>query len=244
MGRKLLVNIDDAGASEGVDEALDLCIRSGVAGGASLMATGAFLEGAADIARTAGLQISAHLDCIEGPFLSEGFRGRSLASLAVGGGDLPALEREWRMQIEALLDLGLEISRLDSHRHLHHLPAARGVVIALARDYSIPAIRTAILPDRWKRPSGPFLHHLALRLRRLAHGAGLRTNDCMLGFGRSGRVDREYLERMEGRLPEGLIELVVHPSTVDEWSGGQRAELDLLLSSWFATWLERVDVPS
>lgn len=238
MSIRVFVNIDDAGVSDSVNEALEACAEAGVVDGSSLLATGSRLEQAVRIVREGGFAPAVHLDALRGPFLVEnaGFPG-SPVLWASGFGSLELLEREWRAQIDRLLQAGLEVRRMDSHRHVHHLPRLRGLFLGLAGEYGIEEVRAALLPDRSLRPAAGFLlNALGRKLARMARSMGMRTSSCVIGFGRSGTMDRGYLETISPSLPEGQAELVAHPSTRPEWSEGQPGELALLLSDWFTDW--------
>ncbi|MBN1433169.1 ChbG/HpnK family deacetylase [Candidatus Fermentibacterales bacterium] len=240
--RMIHVNVDDAGLSPGVTSAIERCAAAGRMHGASILATGSHVEEAARAVAGSGVSVAAHLDCLQGPFLTGADLPGSALAWAAGAGDVELLRREWGAQIERLLGLGLEVSRLDSHRHAHHLPRLRGPFLSLAMEYRIERVRCAILPDWWMRPGGILLNSLGKRLARAARSLGMTTPDSLLGFGRSGRVDRAYLQGMTPRLRHGTVELAMHPSASADWSPGQPGELDLMMSSWFGEWLEETFV--
>jgi len=236
---KVSVTLDDVGISPSVNEAASRLIEAGMVNCLSILATGSRVEEAAEIASGSDAAVSVHLNCVEPPFLSrEGFpsshswwflRGASLA------GDV---RREWSMQVERVLSLGIMVTRLDSHRHLHHSPGLRQVILELASEYGISSVRAAILPDRRGSMEAMVLDRLGRKLARMAEAAGIATPDAMLGFTVSGSVDRVYLEGLEERISgEGTAELVMHPSTVPEWSLYQPEELEMMLSDWFGRWL-------
>jgi len=236
VSRRIFLEIDDAGSDRAGLSAISRILAAGPAvDGVSILAAGPFAAEACELAACSGLSVSVHLNCAEPPFLSCREFPRASSIALAPSRYLPAIEREWRLQIERLTALGAKPSGIDSHRHLHHLPGLAGLSIRLAKEYGIGRMRTAVLPDRLSRfPSGLVLDALGRRLRKLASGAGLESPVAMAGFGAAGRLSREYLERL--RLPEGIVELVAHPSAVAIWSPGQPAELDLLTSDWFREW--------
>jgi len=237
----VLVTIDDLGMSRAVNEAATACLSRGSVGCLSILATGDRFGEAAELAAVSGVPLSVHLNCIEPPFLTRGYTPPgSMVSWVTGSRSMrPAVQAEWREQIEKALASGLMITRLDSHRHMHHLPGLDDAVLDLAREYGIGSVRSAILPDRWSRPSGLYLDVLGRRFARKASRAGVGTPAAMLGFSRSGRVTIDYLLRWGDRLPVGSeTELVTHPATVPVWSDGQPEELELLLSDGFTRWME------
>lgn len=236
---KVTVTLDDVGASSSVNEAASRLLEAGVVDCLSLLATGGRLEEAAETASVTDAAVSVHLNCVEPPFLSrEGFPSSHSWWFIRGASLADDVRREWSMQIERVLSLGLMVTRLDSHQHLHHSPGLRMVILELAGEYGISSVRAAILPDRRGSMEAMLLDRLGRKLARMAEGAGIATPDAMLGFTVSGSVDREYLEGLEDRISgRGTAELVMHPSTVPEWSLYQPEELGLLLSDWFGRWL-------
>lgn len=232
--------MDDAGLSDSVDEAVSILARLGVINGISVMA---FAPGASRAVATAldnGLSVSAHLDCPAGRCRSMAIRPGPVWLPGASSGIAASIEKEWRTQIGRLEELGAAPAELNSHGHVHHLPALQDVVLRLAAEHGTGMIRAAILPDRFRRfPFGLVLDLLGRRLARRAAVLGIATRASMAGFGASGRVTRRYLERL--RLPPAESELVMHPAVRPVWSAGQPAELDLMRSEWFRRWTSRGD---
>jgi len=91
--------------------------------------------------------IGAHLQLTSGaPVLPP----ERVPSLVHDGGQFPAVRKqvrakteeilfEWRAQIELLLGAGIEPTHLDSHHHIHRLPAALPAFCELAKQYGLPA---------------------------------------------------------------------------------------------------------
>ncbi|NLP04932.1 ChbG/HpnK family deacetylase [Candidatus Fermentibacteria bacterium] len=231
----VFVSVDDAGLDCAIDEAVAILAREGAIDGISVLASAPGAAGAVATAAETGLAVSAHLDCLQLPFLSGGPRPRAAGLFAASSRWVSGIEREWRMQIERLERLGASLSGLDSHRHVHHLPALQGLSLRLAAEHGIGLVRAAILPDRHLRfPAGLVLDMLGRRLARKAESLGIRTRASMAGFGASGRVTRRYLERL--KIPPGECELVMHPAVRPVWSDGQPSELALMRTDWFRKW--------
>jgi predicted glycoside hydrolase/deacetylase ChbG (UPF0249 family) len=200
----------------------------------SVMVTGPCWEEACRIAASHGIELSVHLNCVEPPFLgSREFPSSMAGWMRSASRRADDVRGEWRMQVERMLSAGYSPSRLDSHRHVHHLGAIREVVLDLAEEFGIGSVRAAVLPDRKARPTGIPLDSMARRLGREAASRGVEATGSVLGFSRSGRVTRRYIEKYLPVLPPGECELVMHPSTEPVWSRWQTEELDLMLSEWF-----------
>ncbi|MFO7949796.1 MAG: ChbG/HpnK family deacetylase [Candidatus Fermentibacteraceae bacterium] len=240
------VTMDDAGADPAVNGALARCLEAGALDCVSVMASGRHWEEACDMAGESGLPVSVHLNCVEPPFLTDSdFPGGILSWTLYASSLAPAARREWRMQIERLLSRGLMLTRMDGHRHLHHLPPLREAALDLAEEYGIRIVRAAVVPPGDGGLRGLYLRRLGRRLAEGARARGLAATSLMLGFGRSGRVGKRYLQRAERLLDSaGLsgddeVELVMHPALRPVWSGGQPEELSLLTSDWYGQWSRR-----
>ena len=163
--KRLIVNADDFGLTEKVNEAIVACHRHGIVTSTTLMANGAAFEHAVALAaRTPGLGVGVHLNLTEGrpvsapaaipTLVSEGgllafSPGRLVRGLCSGRVRLADVERELRSQIEKVLAAGVPVTHVDAHKHVHLWPSLFAMVIRLAREYRIPGVRRAV-----ERPVG------------------------------------------------------------------------------------------
>lgn len=256
--KRLIVNADDFGWSGAVTGGIIRAHREGLVTSTTLMAN---LEGAAEALARArqeapGLAIGLHLNLTEGrplappgevaPILDRA--GRLMPSLAtlyrrlrLSGGARRAAARELEAQVRWALDHGLRPSHLDSHKHVHQIPAILPLVIDLARRHGIRAVRTTaelalpdiarFLPARHNLAGGPPGWSLAARVRqgmlvriarrwgrrarRIVRSAGLATTDWFFGVRATGGISAELLEHLLCRAPEGTGELMVHPGEAE-----------------------------
>lgn len=155
--KRLIVNADDFGLSEGINQAIMLGHRQGIITSATLMANGAGFASAVEMARTAGsLGIGVHLNLTEGAPVSAPSEipglvdARSLFAHTVeqlgwhslvGSLSLLEVERELRAQIEKVLAAGVLVTHLDGHKHVHLAPELCRIVLRLALDYGIRGMR-------------------------------------------------------------------------------------------------------
>jgi predicted glycoside hydrolase/deacetylase ChbG (UPF0249 family) len=125
--------------------------------------------------------------------------------------------------------------------HLH--PRILPVVVRLAREYGIPALRLAredwlttltLAPDRplAKVAQGLIFTWLSRRARRRAEAAGLVCNDHLFGLCHDGRMTEEHLLGLVPRLKPGVTEIYLHPALyADEelrrWAPGYRRQEEL-----------------
>lgn len=230
---------DDFGLSPALNNAVALAHRFGLLRNASLMPGGPAFSQAVTLSRQLpSLCLGVHLTLIQGravlppktiPRLVDsqgrfptnpvgtGWRYFSETSL------FPEIERELRAQVEALFGVGVKVWHLNSHLNLHLHPRLSPLVVDMAREYGIPALRLA--REDWRTtlalaPDGPLpkaalgiiFAILSRRARRLATAAGLRVNDHLFGLTHDGRVTEDYLLGLVPRLKPGLTEIYSHPA--------------------------------
>ena len=135
---------------------------------------------------------------------------------------LPEIRRELAAQIEVVLEAGLRVWHLNSHLNLHLHPRLFPVVVDLAREYGIPAVR--LTREDWRTtvalaPDGPvpkiaqgLIFALLCRgAARRARAAGLIYNDHLFGLTNDGRMTEAYLTGLVPRLQTGVTEIYCHP---------------------------------
>lgn len=224
------INADDFGWTEAHNRAVKRA--AGVLTHASLMACGDAVENAALVAsHLPGLSVGAHLQLCEGQPLTRAlfhtdltqpsgafYDGLSplLASYLRGRLPLSAIEAEWRAQIERLLRLGLKLSHLDGHKHVHILPPLLSLTCRLARVYEIPYVRTPLEKASGRAvkrlPGYLSLSGLAWLGKKVVRRHGLQTADHFTGFSESGRMTEADLLSAIVRARPGLTEIMVHPA--------------------------------
>jgi predicted glycoside hydrolase/deacetylase ChbG (UPF0249 family) len=255
---RLIVNADDFGISEAVNNGIVAAHDRGIVTSTSLMATGDAFEHAVALARSRpGLAVGVHLVLTEhrpllgaaavpslswpsGAFvphlkdlLGPVLRGR--VSLAEARAELEA-------QVRRVRDAGISIGHLDGHQHVHVLPGIARIVAELAATHGIAAVRYPAEPVRG------YMLRDARSLRRIAEQMALRAfcsasplkrlrrSDAFVGFYFGGRLDEPNLRTLLKELPAaGTVELMCHPG--DEgmrpssaWQYAWTAERDALTS--------------
>jgi hopanoid biosynthesis associated protein HpnK len=157
--KKLIVNADDFGLTEKVNEAIVQGHRRGIITSATLMANGAAFESAVGLAQaTPELGVGIHLNLTEGAPVSscskipglvnaQGLLSstpeRLAARLLAGILSLAQVELELRAQMEKVLAAGVALTHLDGHKHVHLFPRIFELVIRLAKEYGIAGVRCA-----------------------------------------------------------------------------------------------------
>lgn len=146
---KLIVNADDFGLSRGVNFGIVDAMHHGIVRSTTLMASGPAFDHAVELGkRNEALGIGIHLTLTWGyPLVSghktlvdEQGRFHKLAYVESHPDCLdPAeIQIEFTAQIEKVLASGIRPTHLDSHHHVHMLPAHRQIIAAAARTYSLP----------------------------------------------------------------------------------------------------------
>ncbi len=231
---KLVINADDFGISEKINEAILKSFHFGILRSTSLMANGESFDNAVGIIRSnPDLDIGLHLTLVESkPLLS----AENLHSLITDAGyfhrhaieftkkyfsekiSLEEVRNELTAQIERALDHGIRISHIDSHQHIHILPKILDIIIELANRYKIKYIR---FPQ--ERFSGYMFRDLKsvariLEMVSINHfcsrikGKLMYMTDYFAGFYFGGKLSKQNLITLINNLPAtGVCELMCHP---------------------------------
>lgn len=204
----LIVNADDYGLTDGISEGILKAHDSGIITSTSVLVLGRSFSRAAPMLANCDIGIGVHLAAVgeDPPLLAAteiptlvddrgrlvptwcGFVGRA----AVGLIDPADVEREFRAQLEAVTALGLRVTHVDTHQHLHLWPSVGKVVVGLARAYGIKAIR---VPRSASPINGPAIDHLAQRLADAASAAGLAHPEWSAGLDQAGRLHGPRLQQ-------------------------------------------------
>ncbi len=247
--KRLIVNADDFGLTEKINQAIINAHSCGLISSTSLLANGEAFDSALALSRQAPrLGIGVHLNLTEGMPLApvssipslvnaQGCFARKPAELwramIMGRVKTAEIEKELRAQIERALAAGIAVTHLDSHKHVHALPALGRMCIRLARQHGIAAVRC--VAESWSA-----LHYLLRRFpqakavilrqrlnswalgaisrgwKRQLRRAGIASTEHFYGVTCTGFLDAELLREILRHLPEGTSELMCHPGFVDQ----------------------------
>ena len=268
--RYVIFNADDFGLCTGVNAGVIASHQGGVVRSASLIATGEAFDEAADYARNnPSLDIGLHLALCDGVPVSDSARVPSLVTsdgrfdkswsgflrrYLRGKISLRDVEAELRAQLEKSLACGLRISHLDSHQHLHALPGIFEIVLRLAEEHGIRAVRSPLEHSTlFNVGVVRTLSRLALgnifriARRKLVHST-VRTADHFLGFMHAGRWNLRNLCASIAALRSGVTEICCHPcaepiaESIHGWRYNFPAELDALTSAQLRRYLHEANV--
>lgn len=234
----IIVSADDLGISETVNDAIFRGMERGVITSASILPNGPAVESAAERTRRfPECSFGAHLNITQfkpmsakTPSLLPGlidnnnqFFPKAIWRIGIGLPELKAIYQEWCAQIEHLTLLGVRLSHLDTHQHVHTIPRMLPVLTALRHRYRINKIRisrniygagdkpacTQLLAKKW-------LYNRALRV------AGFRTTESFTDL-------QTFLNLCSVRPPRtSTIELSTHPGAEHSRHESHLLEDDLL----------------
>jgi hopanoid biosynthesis associated protein HpnK len=155
--KRLIVNADDFGLTEKVNQAIVQGHRSGIITSTTLMANGMAFNSAVALAQaTPELGVGIHLNLTTGKAISCRSKIPGLvdargvfcntpewlvAKLAAGTLSLSQVEQEFQAQIGKVLSAGVFPTHLDGHKHVHLFPPIFKLVIRMAKEYGIAGVR-------------------------------------------------------------------------------------------------------
>lgn len=231
MVRRLIINADDFGLTEGVSRGIIRAHREGVLTSTTFMVNFPWAALMAPLLKAApDLGVGIHLNLTTGsPVLpaaevptlvnAEGRMRKSLWQIRFRVSPREAL-REWAAQVEkGIALLGRTPTHLDTHRYLQSIPALAAAMAEVARRFEIPAVRclhpgpdlTQAMYSRWS-PTGLLVGQALRSSLRVLDRSGLRFPSASM----AGDFDLPGLLTRLERVGEGVTELVTHPGYVDD----------------------------
>ena len=188
--RRLVVNADDFGRTEGVNDGVIRAHVQGIVTSASLMVRWPASSGAAERAGVhSALGLGLHVDLAEWERVGAGWQARYEV---VDAADEEAVGREIESQLDRFVELvGRSPTHLDSHQHVHRRKPVRRRLARLGRRLGV-GVRQVTDHARYE---GSF-HG------RDGDGSPLPHSISVHGL----------VEIIDG-LPEGLTELACHPAS-------------------------------
>lgn len=150
----VIINADDLGISQEVNDAVFELMGDGVVTSATIIANGPNLEDACQrLEEFPGCSFGVHLNVAEfapvsGPEKLEplldpkgGFDVTKILEVPVTSTLKDGILREFTAQIEKLRGLGLDVTHIDSHLHIHTIPWMFPVLKKLQRKFQIRRVR-------------------------------------------------------------------------------------------------------
>ena len=239
---RLIVNADDFGLTSGVNRAIVELHRARVLTSTTLMA-GARATGEAIALAHAhpSLGVGCHLVLIDGEPILPATRIPSLIDKGTGmfpstltaflgrllTGRIRAaeIEEEATAQILSLLDRGVKLTHVDTHKHSHMFPGVLRPILRAARAAGIFSVRNPFEPEwavhaipraSWMRSAEVWaLRKFGPYFRRILGEEGFVTTDGTIAVAGTGVLDVDGLRSLLEKTPPGTWELVTHPGYND-----------------------------
>lgn len=257
----LLITADDLGLAECVNDGIFFAAKNGFINSTAIMANGeAFYHAVKGLKEIPQIYIGIHLILVGEKSI---LKKKEIPSL-IGRNNLlfknhkiffiryllciikkEEIRKELEAQIKICLQNGIKPCWLNSHQHLHLLPAVSDIVIELAKKYGIPYLR--IMNEPLYGPGSFFrklqlivLNFLGYCTREKAKKAGLKTNDFFVGFVNAGRLCPEDFKKtvmLKEKYPGKQVELGCHP-------GFENPELRRRYEHWHYHWENDIKVLS
>lgn len=237
--RRLIVNADDFGISETVNEAVIRAFTAGVLTSCSLMVTGEAFEHAVTLAHAhPGLAVGLHLVTVMGravlppaeiPTLVDAAGNFAANSLVAGlkyyfsPRARLELRRELQAQFETFAATGLRLSHIDGHLHMHVHPVVFQTAVELGRRYGVRRMRVpqeeyrlAVTFDRQHAGAKALytllFRQLARHMQRQLRASGFVYAERVYGNLHSGQMDEQYFLYMLDNLRAATNEIYFHPA--------------------------------
>lgn len=258
--KQLIINADDFGRHNLINRAVQDAFQKGCLRSATIMAGGIAFDDAVKKARSLnGLGVGIHLTLANGnPILPP----NEIPTLVTADGkfhdnhaaflklylqkkiNLDEVRAELAAQIEKVKRADLNLTHVDSHQHLHHVPCIIDIVLDLADAAGIHAIRisdTKIFEGEFGGV-GQFIGRLGLTsLAKFAavkaHKKNFNYPNHFTGIVAGESVTEKFMLNLIDKLKDGTTEVMLHPGRSNEvlkdfckWEHDFEAELDAVTS--------------
>lgn len=234
--KKLIVNADDFGRHELINRAVEKAFNTGCLRSATLMAGGIAFDDAVSVAKKiSGLGVGIHFTLANGnPVLPP----KEIPSLVTEEGifhadyvkflkrylsgkiSLAEVRSELAAQLDKIQRASLNLTHVDSHQHLHHVPGIVEIVLELAQAAGIHSMRVANTKifDGELDSLGKFVGRLGLGslakfAAHSAHKKNFATPEHFAGIVAGESVSENFMLKLIENLRDGTTEVMLHPGT-------------------------------
>lgn len=139
--------------------------------------------------------------------------------------DLAEVEREFTVQIDHLVRLGIRPDHIDGNNHIHAFPGIAEVVARLANAFGIMWVRLPLEPfTGWRQCAQPaalkksFIGFLARKAGSIFRKHGILFTDSFNGIQFPAVSNVESLRSFVANLSPGITELMCHPGYAGDGS--------------------------
>jgi hopanoid biosynthesis associated protein HpnK len=234
--KKVIINADDFGLVQGVNEGIVKAHQEGILTSATLMANMPGFDQAVEIARAnPELGVGVHLNILRGQPISPAQKVESLLSrehrfipsvatllrrMALKRVSFDEVEREFRAQMERVQGAGIDPSHIDSEKHIHLIRPFFRIVLKLAKEYKISKVRFiqeyCVSTQPGQMFKSMFISLSSTSMKKKMVREGVRSPDNFYGVCDSGRITAAKLRRALQKAKEGVTEIMVHPGFITQ----------------------------
>lgn len=234
--KRVIINADDFGLVQGVNEGIIKAHSEGILTSATLMANMPGFDQAVEmVGANPDLGVGVHLNILRGQPIAPADKVGSLLSkelrfipnvadllrrIVLKRVSYDEVEREFRAQIERVRGAGLEPSHIDSEKHIHLIKPLFRIVLKLAKEYGINRVRfiqeycVTLRAEQMIKSIAISLSAASMKKRMALEG--IRSPDRFCGVCDSGRFSTAKLRRALHRVGEGVTEIMVHPGFITQ----------------------------
>lgn len=236
--KKVIINADDFGLHELVNNAIEKAHQNGVLSSATLLACGEAFESAVSIAqKNVSLGVGVHLCLVGGlhpvsdacsvPSLLDPNTGKFYDNYLLftkkyfsGAVNVKEIALELEAQVLKIKNSDVDITHIDSHQHLHMLPGITEIAVDICKKYGLTKSRaskegvffTGGYPYSYGRYVGKIaLTCMSMRAKYYLSKKEIKCPEYFYGMLAGGNMRKEYLLQILSCLPHGVSEIMVHP---------------------------------
>lgn len=229
--KKLIVNADDFGYSDEVNEGIIESHLNGIVTSTSMLVNMPGFKSAVKLAKKhPSLDVGIHLNLTEGPpctsstLASKGKFSSHYVNFFLKKYPEEEIEAELDAQIKKLKDVGIKISHIDGHQHVHISRSVFNVVVRLAKKHKIRFVR---VPDEKFVLDKLFLRSIfnaqlirkavlsffSSNKKRILKENVLKTTDNFYGILSANPLTFTKIASALRKVKDGTSELICHPAT-------------------------------
>ncbi|TCL37276.1 hopanoid biosynthesis associated protein HpnK [Anaerospora hongkongensis] len=233
--KQLIVNADDFGLHELINDGIVEAHVAGCVTSTSIMAGGDSFEHAVRLAgKHPKLGVGVHLTLVGARPIARG----DIHTLVTRKGDFfpnygqfvkryvsgqiakEHIEWELHCQMQKVAGTGIKITHIDSHQHLHVLPGLAKVISRVAKEFNVNKIRIPAEPISFLGMGFPDISRFfaktaltgcSLLAKSIYTKMGFLFPQHFFGMLAGGTMRQSSLLHILKELPEGISEIMVHP---------------------------------
>lgn len=245
--KQLIVTADDFGYSRNVNRAIIKCFKEGIVTSTCLLANTKYFDESVKLLKQNKVDVGIHINLTEFKPLTE---AKTLIDKSgnfihkakwldghYDNADPNEIEREIEAQIKRLISLGLKITHMNGHNHIHIFPKVIDAASRMAKKYNIKYLRLPIENKASKDSFAALIEKLSKTAESKILKNNLKATDAFYGIDGMHNMNLGKFSEILKSLNEGTSELMVHPAYIDEsgdkfhQSVQREKEIKLLTSS-------------